>query len=216
MHISKAISCLFILLLTMSHLTKHQKPMPTFAAKFYDPQGVFLGDFGKTDSNSPIYIVSCALLFPYKLHACDAPITPKDIVELVGTEIIDDRHTPILELNLHVGLCKLPPKEHRDEIQHAIEKTHLDPEIPHKIDSIDYEIGGCGYHNNAGQLLHLRAKDGLSSSRNTYPSVEVFNAIDYETKVDSNQQLITDSGSKLIYESRVEYTWHTHPPKIKK
>jgi hypothetical protein len=119
-----------------------------------------------------------------------------------------------VELNTHVGICKLPPKNHRDEIRKIIEEIHLDAQNPRKIDSIDYEIGGCGYHNNAGELLHLRAENGQPSAANRFPSIEVFNAVDFYAKVDSNQQLISDSGSKLIAERRVEYTWHTHPPKI--
>lgn len=185
----------------------------SFTAKFYDVQGHFIGAFGETDDNSPIYIVAYERLFPYKSQQDSVRLTPLEIVQLVGTEIISDRHTPIIELNLHVGVCKLPPKSHRDAMRKIIEAVHLDPANPLKMDSVDYEIGGCGYHNNAGDFLHLRAVDGDVSNANSYPSVAVFNAMEYESKVDSNQQLTTDSGSKLISERRVEYTWHTHPPR---
>jgi hypothetical protein len=184
-----------------------------FTAKFYDEKGAFIGVFGTPDDNSPIYIASCTLLFPDRFQQGSSKMTVQDIIQRVGTEIIGDRHTPIIELSLHVGVFKLPPKAHRDEIRKIIEDTHLDPDNVHKMDTIDYEIGGCGYHNNAGDFIHLRAVDGEMSNKSSYPSVAVFNAMDYDSKVDSNQRLTTDSGSKLISERRVDYTWHTHPPK---
>jgi hypothetical protein len=209
----KIVGCCLILLLNVHGFTHHSNHIMTFTAKFYDEQGRFIGTFSTADDNSPIYVIAYERLFPYKAKEDYKPITPLEIVQLVGTEIISDRHTMIVELNLHVGVCKLPPKSHRDEIRKIIEDVHLDPQNPLKMDSVDYEIGGCGYHNNAGELLHLRAVDGEVSNFNSYPSVAVFNAIDYASKVDSNQQLTTDSGSKLISERRVEYTWHTHPPR---
>jgi hypothetical protein len=210
---SKALFGFLIFFLSMSDFTKYTPPNLQFSAKFYDEKGEFLGSFGTPDADSPIYIAAYDLLFPNKMRPNNYQLTPQAIISTVGTEIIGDRHTPIIELNLHVGIFKLPPKAHREAIQKIIEDTHLDTQNPHKLDSIDYEIGGCGYHNNAGDFLHLRAEDGELSSQSMYPSVAVFSAIDYDSKVDSNQRLITDSGSRLISERRVEYTWHTHPPK---
>jgi hypothetical protein len=211
---SKILACLFMLILTISSFTNGRKNPPPFTAKFYDETGIFLGTFGETDDNSPIYVASCETLFPNKFRTGDLKMTPKEIILKVGTEIIYDRFQPIVELNTHVGICKLPPKKHRVEIREIIEKVHLDAHNPRKIDGVEYEIGGCGYHNNAGELLHLPAENGKPSGDDRFPSIEVFNAVDYYSKVDSNQQLITDNGSKLISERRVEYTWHTHPPKI--
>jgi hypothetical protein len=209
----KVLFCFSMLVLMICSFSKQAPTTLPFSAKFYDENGTYIGSFGTIDPNSPVYIASIALLFPEKTHQTDWKMTPQDIVSKVGTEIISDRFQMILELNVHVGLFKLPPKAHRIEIQKAIEETHLDAKNSLKMDSIDFEIGGCGYHNNAGELLHLRAKDGQTSARAGYPYVAVFDAVDYDTKVDSNQQLITDSGSRLISERRIEYTWHTHPPK---
>jgi hypothetical protein len=205
-------SCL-VLVLGVCSFANHPHHFPQFSAKFYDEKGVFLGVFGTPNDSSAIYIASCDILFPEKCKKDSPKMTPLEIIQKVGTEIISDRNTPIIELSLHVGIFKLPPKNHRDEMRKIIEETHLDPKKRHKMDNIDYEIGGCGYHNNAGDFIHLRAQDGESSAKTDYPSVAVFNAIDYESKVDSNQQLTSDSGSKLISERRVDYTWHTHPPK---
>lgn len=211
---SKLLTCLLVLILSASSSMNGLKTPPPFTAKFYDETGIFLGTFGEVDDNSPVYVASCAVLFPYKFSTGDLKMTPQEVIDKVGTEIIFDRFQPIIELNLHVGVCKLPPRKHRDEIKQIIENVHLDAQNPHKIDEIGYEIGGCGYHNNAGELLHLQAQNGGLSGDNRYPVIEPFNAIDFYSKVDSNQQLITDSGSKLISERRIEYTWHTHPPKI--
>ncbi len=207
-------TCLFMLILGMSSSINQRKIPPPFTAKFYDETGVFLGSFGEADDNSPIYVASCEPLFAEKLGACDVKMTPQDIISKVGTEIVFDRFQPIVELNTHVGICKLPPRKHRAEMREIIEKVHLDAANPRKIDEINHEIGGCGYHNNAGELLHLQAENGSLSPDNRYPTIEVFNAIDFYSKVDADQQLFSDSGSKLINERRVEYTWHTHPPKI--
>jgi hypothetical protein len=210
---SKALLSLLIVLLGVCSSANYTTKPLQFKAKFYDEKGVFIGSFGATDEDSPIYIASCEQLFPERFQQGSSKMTVQDIIQKVGTEIVGDRHTLLIELNLHVGIFKLPPKAHRAAIQKIIEDTHLDPENPHKMDTIDYEIGGCGYHNNAGDFIHLRAVDGEMSNKSMYPSVAVFNAVEYDTKVDSNQQLTTDSGSKIIAERRVEYTWHTHPPR---
>ena len=189
--------------------SKYLIKQPIFRAKFYDTMGKFLGSIGVIDDDAPTYIVSSKMLFKY-----DNPdITPQEIVKLVGTEIIEDRTQPFIELRLHVGVFKLPPKEHRVQIKSIIEQIHIDSQAFNKIDSIDYEIGGCGYYNNAGKFLHLRAINGKPSMGNINPSVEVFNAINFKNQVDSNHQLITSSGYQTIAEKRIEYTWHTHPPK---
>ncbi len=193
-------------------MPKHDAVDLNLKAKFYDETGTFIGNYGATDDNSPIYIVSGKLVFPRRFQVGMTQMTAKEIVAQVGTEVIYDRQRPINELKLHAGIFKLPPKAHRDEIQKIIEQTHLDTQIPTKLDNVDFEIGGCGYHNNAGDLIHLRAVDGKKDD--VYPSVSVFNAVDYASKVDTNQQLIAESGARLIYENRVEYTWHTHPPKL--
>jgi hypothetical protein len=204
----------FSLILVVSSFTDVGKTMPIFTAKFYDEAGVFIGTFGETNADSPIYIAASEVLFPAEFANSDFKMTTQSIISKVGTEIIYDRFQPIVELNTHIGICKLPPKKHRDEMRQIIESTHLDANNAHKIDEVEYEIGGCGYHNNAGELLHLRAIDGKPMGKDRYPSIEVFNAIDFYTKVDSNQQLFSENGVKLISERRVEYTWHTHPPKI--
>ena len=187
---------------------------PTFAAKFYDDAGNFIGSFGKTDEHSPIYIACCEKLFPDRFKANNRTMTAQEIVETIGTEWITERKQPVLELRSHQGLFRLPPKEHRQAIKKAIEDAHLDAQTPHKIDSVDYEIGGCGYHNSQGQFIHLRAVDGEHANNREKPSIAIFNTIDYEKQVDEVHQIMTDQGSKLIAERRVEYTWHTHPPKV--
>jgi hypothetical protein len=184
-----------------------------FTAKFYDDSGHYIGSYGQTDKQSPIYIVSCEKLFPDKFKANNTTMTPQEIVELVGIEVLENRQHHVSELREFKGIFKLPPKEHRQAIKKAIEETHLDAQIPHKIDSIDYEIGGCGYHNNQGQFFHLRAEDG-EHSKGLKPGIAIFNAVDYDKLVDKVHQIITDRGSKLINEKQIEYTWHTHPPKI--
>jgi hypothetical protein len=207
-------TCLFVLIFGINSVSTKGKKPPIFTAKFYDEKGVYLGGFGELNDNSQIYVASCEILFPDKFSVGDVKMTPQEIIFKVGTEINYDRFPAIVELNTHVGICKLPPKKHRDEIREIIEKTHLDAQNSRKLDSIDYEIGGCGYHNNAGELLHLRAQNGKASAFDRYPSIEIFNAIDFYTKVDSSHQLISEGGAKLIEERRVQYTWHTHPPKI--
>ena len=115
-----------VFMLNGSSFADYPNCLMPFTAKFYDEQGHFIGAFGTTDDNSPIYIIAYEHLFPYKSKKDYAPITPLEIVQLVGTEIISDRHTPIVELKLHIGVCKLPPKAHRDDIRKIIEDVHFD------------------------------------------------------------------------------------------
>ena len=206
---------LFIFFLSTTPINQ-QKSFPhnqvklkqVFSARFYDETGSFVGSIGTIDNATPIYIVATKTLFQKRFFWQRPKITPENIVKRVGTEVIYDRQTPVLELKANTAVFKLPPKEHRDSIKQIIEQTHF------QIDSVDYEMGGCGYHNNAGQFLHLRAVDGKKALKNQNPSVELFNAVDFDAKVDSFHQLITSGNSRIIAEKRIEYTWHTHPPKV--
>jgi hypothetical protein len=124
----KALLSLLIVLLGVCSFANYTATPLRFRAKFYDEKGVFIGSFGATDDDSPIYIASCEQLFPDRFRQGSSKMTVQDIIQKVGTEIVGDRHTLIIELNLHVGIFKLPPKTHRAAIQKIIEDTHLDPE----------------------------------------------------------------------------------------
>ena len=60
---------LFPVLVVVFSVHFNLKNDPPFAAKFYDDTGNLLGLFGKVDKDSPIYIVSCEILFPDKFKA---------------------------------------------------------------------------------------------------------------------------------------------------
>jgi hypothetical protein len=187
-------------------LSSPNKIESSFSAVIYDEEGNRIGNVGTITSTTQVYIASCKMLFPAKFKEGNKKMTVEEIVKLVGTETVTDRKIAIEELKLHVGIFKMPPKVHRNAIKTIIEDTHTN--------DMDYEIGGCGYHNTKGDFLHLRAKDGDKPSPNGQnPSVSVFDAIGFESVVDKEHQQIFSRGSKSIQERRVEYTWHTHPPK---
>ena len=185
--------------------TNHSYP---FYAQFYDETGTFIGNYGagKPETEQQMYIVS------YKMLELKEGSTAEQIVEKIGIEDNPNRqmllkgnsskYVPIAELALSEGAFKLPPKSHRDAIKSAIDTTKSD----------DYEIGGCGYHKPDGQFIHLRAVDGEPPGAGK-PTVEVFNAVDMDKKVEKDDILTYQSGVKVVTERKVEYTWHIHPLK---
>lgn len=181
-----------------------------FYAKFYDNLGNNIGEYGigSPKTEKQIYIVS------FKMLGLKEDSTPKQIVEKIGiednsnrmmpTEIDTEKFVSIAELKLNKGVFKLPPKSHRDEIKKAVEDTYSD--------TMDYEIGGCGYHKSNGAFLHLRAEDGKPATVGN-PTVEVFKAVDFDQKVEKADIEKYASGVRAIKAAKVEYTWHTYPPK---
>ena len=179
-----------------------------FYAQFYDETGTFIGNYGagKPETEQQTYVVS------YKMLGLKEGSTAEQIVKKIGIEDNPNRqmllkgdsskYVPIAELALSVGAFKLPPKSHRNAIKNAIDTTKSD----------DYEIGGCGYHKPNGEFIHLQAVDGKPAGAGN-PTVEVFNAVDMDIKVEKNDILIYDSGKKVVREAKVEYTWHIHPSK---
>ena len=150
-------------------------------------------------------------VFSKKMLELETKSTIEQIIKKIGIEdnpnrklLAGSKYVPIAELKLNVGAFKLPPKSHRDAIKDAIDTTHSA--------DMNYEIGGCGYHKSDGQFIHLRAVDGEPPGAGI-PTVEVFNAVDMDNKVEKNDILKYKSGIKAVRDEKVEYTWHIHPLK---
>ncbi len=181
-----------------------------FYAKFYDDLGNSIGSYGigSPKTEQQIYVVS------FKMLGLKEGNSAEEIVQKVGLEDNYNRMlptkldaktlTPIAELKLSVGVFKLPPELHRNEIKAAIEATYND--------EMNYEIGGCGYHKSDGQFLHLRAEDGKTPSVGNQ-EVAVLYPQNFDVLVEKEHQTKYNSGVRTVKEDRVEYTWHTHPPK---
>jgi hypothetical protein len=75
---SKALLSLLIVLLGVCSSANYTTKPLQFKAKFYDEKGVFIGSFGATDEDSPIYIASCEQLFPERFQQGSSKMTVQD------------------------------------------------------------------------------------------------------------------------------------------